>query len=321
MKEKEFKLILDREKHEADVRQHFSKHVDLLIDLANYGSNLIPRAYDSSGKKLEDIVVIGILLKQVVSMIDAVEVLISKGAVGPAMLQARAAFEASLYIDWILKGEPEKKGKYYYVSNLRNQRLWILRFKTGTQEKETFSQSFRDVEKYIKIDDLDRVSKQAEEELTKIDSLLSKPEWTEINKEFEARKKKTGFEPYWYRLLGVSSIRQLARDVGRLGEYDLFYSRSSEVMHVSSYKDHLQFGRGTISFEPIRQLKDIHVVLRFITLVAVSSFTSILRHYRRGELKSFARKYLQDWRGAFLNIPSVSYTPQIQHLKDNPCPH
>ena len=322
MKEKEFKLILDREKHEADVRQHFSRHVDLLIDLANYGSNLIPRAYDSSAKKLEDIVVIGILLKQVVSMIDAVEVLISKGAVGPASLQARAAFEASLYIDWILKGEPETKAKYYYVSNLRNQRLWVLRFKTGTQEKETFSQSFRDVEKYIKIDDLDRVDEQAEEELTKIDSLLSKPEWTELNKEFEAkRNKKTGAEAYWYRLLGVSSIRQLARGVGRLGEYDLFYSRSSEVMHVSSYKDHLQFGRGTISFEPIRQLKDIHIVLRFITLVAISSFTSILRHYRHGELKSFARKYFQDWREAFLNIPSVSYTPQIHHLGGNQYPH
>jgi hypothetical protein len=321
MKEKEFKLILDREKHETDVRQHFSQHVDLLTNLANYGSNLIPRAYDSSSKKLEDIVVIVILLKQVVSMIDAVGVLISKGVVSPAMLQARAAFEASLYIDWILKGDPEKKAKYYYVSNLRNQRLWVLRFKTGTQEKETFSQSFRDVEKYIKIDDLDRVSKQAEEELTKIDSLLSKPEWTEINKEFEVRKKKTGFEPYWYRLFGVSSIRQLARDVGRLGEYDLFYSRGSEIMHVSSYKDHLQFGRGIISFEPIRQLKDVHVVLRFITLVAVSSFTSILRHYRHGELKSFARKYLQDWRGAFLNIPSVSYTPQVHQLGSNQCAH
>ena len=35
MKEKEFKLILDREKHEADVRQHFSKHIDLLVDLAD----------------------------------------------------------------------------------------------------------------------------------------------------------------------------------------------------------------------------------------------------------------------------------------------
>ena len=96
MRETEFKPILDRHKHEGDAKQYFSKHIDLLVDLANYGSNLIPRVYDSSNKKLEDIVVIGVLLKQVVSMIDAVEILVSNGAVGPANLQARAAFESSL---------------------------------------------------------------------------------------------------------------------------------------------------------------------------------------------------------------------------------
>jgi ribosomal protein S19E (S16A) len=307
MKEKEFTLILDRKKHEADVRQHFAKHIDLLVDLANYGSNLIPRAYDSSAKKLEDIIVIGILLKQVVSMIDAVELLISKGAVGPANLQARSAFEASLYIDWILKGESSNKAKYYYVSNLRNQRLWALRLKTGTKEKEAFLQGFRDIKKYVKVADWNRVEEEANEELKKIDALLSKPEWVEINKKFEQKNKKTGAEAYWYRLLGVSSIRQLAKDVGRVGEYDLFYSRGSEIMHVTSYKDHLRFGRGTISFEPIRQLKDIHIVLRFITLVAIPCFVSIIRRYRDGELQSFARKYAQDWKDAFLNIPTVSY--------------
>jgi hypothetical protein len=307
-------LILDREKHEADVRQHFAKHIDLLVALANYGSNLIPRAYDSSAKKLEDIIVVAVLLKQVVSMIDAVEVLISKGVVGPATLQARAAFEASLYIDWILKGESRKKAKYYYASNLRNQRLWALRFKTGTQEKEVFSQSFEDIENHVKIPDLDRVEEEANEHLERVDTFLSKPEWAEINKEFEHRKnKKTGAEAYWYRLLGVSSIRQLAKDVGRLAEYDLFYARGSEIMHVASYKDHFRFSRGKLSLEPIRQLKDIHIVLRFITVVAISSFVSILRHYRHGEIQSFARKYVEDWRAAFLDIPSVSYTTQI-HL-------
>ena len=181
MREKEFKLILDRAKHEADVKQHFSKHLDLLIDLANYGSNLVPRAHDSSKKKLEDHIVIGVLLKQVVAMIDAVEILISKGAVDPANLQARSAFEASLYIDWFLKGEPEKKAKYYYVSNLRNQRLWALRFKTGTKEEEIFAESLRGLEKYIKTADLDSVERLADEQLTEIDKLLAKPEWYEIN--------------------------------------------------------------------------------------------------------------------------------------------
>jgi len=315
MREKEFKLILDRERHEKDVRQYFSKHTDFLIDLANYGSFLIPRAYDSSSKKLEDIVVIGILLKQVVAMIDAVEILISKGAVSAANLQARAAFEASLYIDWILKGESEKKAKYYYVSNLRNQRLWALRLKPGTPEKEIFSKAFQHLEKHLKTTDLENVEKQAEEELTKIDSLLARNGWNEINLEFEKKKnKKTGVDTYWYKMFGLTSIRQLAREVGRLDEYDLFYSKSSEVMHATSYRDHVQFSKGIVSFEPIRQLKDLDILLRFITLVAMSSYVSILRHYRHGELSHLRRKYMRDWRDAFLNIPSLSYTYQIDHL-------
>lgn len=308
MKEKEFKRIIDREKHEGDVKQYFSKHIDLLIDLVNYGSNLIPRSYDSSNKKLEDIIVIGVLLKQVVSMIDAIEILISKGAVGAAHLQARAAYEASLYIDWILKEETEKKVKYYYVSNLRNQRLWALRFIRGTREKETFSETFADLEEYIKHTDLETIEKQAEEELPKIDEILSKDSWNDINREFEKRKRKTGTEPYWYKMLGVTSIRRLAKEVGRLAEYDLYYSKSSEVMHAASYRDHVQFAKGTAIFEPIRQLKELHNLFRFCTSVALASYKSILKHYRTGELENFARKYVKDWREAFLNVPSISYT-------------
>jgi hypothetical protein len=248
-------------------------------------------------------------------MIDAIEVLISKGAVGAAHLQARAAFEASLYIDWILQKESEKKAKYYYIANLRNQRLWALRLKTGTPEKQIFSEAFRDIQKYIKTDDMENLGKQAEEEIPKIDSLLSKAGWNEISNEFEKTKnKKTGAERHWYRLLGITSIRQLAKQVGRLGEYDLFYSRGSEVMHGTAYKDHIQFGKGTITFEPIRQLKDINIVLRFTTLTAIACYISILKHYRYGELTHFRRKYTQDWRQEFLNIPSISYTSQIKQL-------
>jgi len=312
MMEKEFKLIIDREQHEKDVRQYFSKHIDLLVDLVNYGSNLIPRVYDSSNKKLEDTIVIGVLLRQVISMIDAIEVLVSKAATGAANLQARSAFEASLYIDWMLKGESERKAKYYYVSNLRNRQLWAIRLREGTAEKEAFLAAFKDFEKYINNIDFKSVEKQAAEEFGEIESLLAKGGWAEINNEFESKKKKTGVEPYWYKMLGITSIRRLAKEVNRLGEYYLYYSRSSEIMHTASYREHIQFGRGVVVFEPIRQLRDLHEVLRFITLVAISSYRSILKHYRYGELTSFARKYKRDWSDAFLNIPSISYK-QVVH--------
>lgn len=314
MKEKEFKLIIDRERHERDAKQYLSKHIELLIDLVNYGSYLIPRVFDASNKKLADIVVIGILLKQVISMMDAVEVLISKGAVSAAILHTRTAFEASLYIDWILKGESDKKAKYYYVSNLRNQRLWALRFKRGTKEEQIFSEAFQHLEKYIETIDIKDIEIKAGEELAKINALLAQNRWNEIDKEFEEKKKGRGVEVYWYKMFGIGSIRQLAKEVGRLAEYDLFYTRSSEIMHSASYRDHIQFGKGTVTFEPIRQLKDINLVLRFITLTAIVCYISILKHYRYGELSHFRRKYKQDWRDEFLNIPNISYNLQTKQL-------
>lgn len=315
MREKEFKLIIDRERQENDVKQYFQKHIDLLIDFVNYGSNLIVRVFDSSSKKLEDIIVILVLLKQVVAMADGVEVLISKGAVSQALLQARAAFEASLYIDWILKADANKKSKYYYISDLRNQRLWALRFKTGTSEKEMFSKTFKHLESHLNLNDFSDLERQAEEEFIKIDNFLNKSENVQINSEFEQRKnKRTGAEVYWYKLLGVQSIRGLAKDVGRLGEYDLFYSKSSEVSHTASYRDHVQYIEGKIIYEPIRQLRDIQLVLRFITLTILPTYIAILKHYRYGELNSLIRKYMRDWREEFLKIPKVSYIPRTHRL-------
>ena len=138
MREKELKLIIDRGKNKEEARRIFSKKIEVIVDLVNYGSNLVVRAYDSSKRKLEDAIVIGVLLKQVISMVDAAEILASQGAPNPAYLQARSAFEASLYIDWILLNESEKKAAYYYVSNLRNIKLWTLRYLPGTQENVYF---------------------------------------------------------------------------------------------------------------------------------------------------------------------------------------
>ena len=93
MKEKEFKRIIDREKHRREATQVFSKQIEVIVDLVNYGSNLLVRSYDSSKKRLEDSIVIGVLLKQVISMVDAIETLASSGSPQIGHLQfARSSF-------------------------------------------------------------------------------------------------------------------------------------------------------------------------------------------------------------------------------------
>src|SRR5689334_9665827 len=117
--EAEFVGLLEREKATSDVRRAFPDQLKLLRDVVNYGTNLIPRSFNSSDKELKDLVVIGILLRQVVAMLDSVEVLLSAGAVYGSGLQARAIFEASVYMDWIFRENAAEKALYYYVHNVR----------------------------------------------------------------------------------------------------------------------------------------------------------------------------------------------------------
>ena len=139
MTEKEYEGILAREDAVKNVNEIYSHQIALLKDITNYGTNLISRVFTTGERGLSETIVVGVLLKQVVAMLDGAEILINQGAIFSAHLEVRAAYEASIYIDWILDSEKEKKTKYYYVSNLRNERIWALRLIEGTEERERFS--------------------------------------------------------------------------------------------------------------------------------------------------------------------------------------
>jgi len=314
MKEKEFTYILNREKSKKDTNEAYSKQIALLIDVVNYGSNLIRRALDASDKKLEDIVVICVLLKQIVLMVDSVEVLLSKGASGAALLQARAAFEAYLYINWILTGESRKKAQYYYVYNKRKERLWLLRSKRGTPENNAFIQSFKKYPDYTNsIADGSNNEQQINESLKEIDLFLSKPEWSEINEAFDKRKAKLGYDPNWYSLLGVRSIRWLAKTLGLQAEYIFCYDEPSGIIHASSSRKHISILEKAVVLEPIRQIGPIEGILRSVLFIAIESYRLVLNYYIKEELSEFANKYDNDWRSDFLNIPSVTINQKVYY--------
>jgi len=308
MRESEYRGLLDREQHVTDVYKHYQSQIELFHDLTNYGSNLIPRAYNSGSKGMTEAIVIGVLLKQVVSMSDALEVLIGSAAVHPAFLQARTAYEASLYIDWILSGESERRAKAYYVSNRRNERIWALRGLEGTREERAFTPILEEIGLDITTS-RPNLAEEAALHLEEVNRVLSQEELAEINALFEERRSRSrrGFEPYWYSIFGVHSIRQIAREVGRLPEYDIFYSLGSEVTHSSSYRDHVRFVAGTIRFKPIRYLDKLPQLLQFFGQVVLKTYSSILNRYRPGELSAFSRKYIEDWRQPYQSIPSIRY--------------
>src|SRR5579871_1243411 len=163
--ESEYKPLLDSEQPTAEVKKHLGSWVRMMRDVTNYGAKLIPRCITSSERRLEDAVLIAILLRQCVAMLDAVEVLLSNAAVHASNLQMRALFEASVYIDWILASDSEKKANYYYVHNLRRKRLWASRTQTGSSEWQEFQTVAKDVG--AKIDD--KIKESAKEQIQEVD--------------------------------------------------------------------------------------------------------------------------------------------------------
>jgi hypothetical protein len=275
-----------------------------MVELVNYGTNLIPRCFESSSRRRVDAVVLGILLKQVVTMLDGAEVLLSNGAAHAAKLQMRALFESVLYIHWILLSDDEKKGDYYYVRNLRRKRLWAERAQGTTKEGQTFIAMMN----AIGVPQNQEAAAAAAQQLPEIDRVLALPKFAQINADFDKLRRGKN-DVSWYRPLGAQNLREIAEAVGKLAEYVLVYSGASEVMHGSNYEDHVEFAAGRINFEPIRYLEDFGSVYHCCVTFTFATYRRILEIYRPDELPAFSRKYKEKWQKDYLVIPKITINP------------
>lgn len=279
--------------------------------MVNYGSNLIPRCFTSSNRKLEDTIILGVLLRQTVAMFDAIDVMLSHAAVYPCYLQIRAIFEASLYLEWMMKEDTENKAKYFYVANLRQERVWANRTQRGLVENIAFENIMKPLGDTIP-ETTDRISSEGLEYLQEINRVLAQPSFADIDHAFDSyrKNKKFKYDPDWYKPYnpsGPQSVRALAGELERLHEYELIYVLSSEVIHSNSQKHHIKFLNGRVEFTPIRYLEGIDNVISFGIGIILKIYVNILNYYRPDELPNFSKKYVENWRPKFMNIPGVTY--------------
>jgi hypothetical protein len=295
------KGLLDDESATAFASEQLKTWTNLLRDLANYGSHLIARAFSSSGKTLGDAVLIGILLRQLVAMIDAIEILLCRSAVHAATLQLRAMFEASVYIDWMLAGDREKKAAYYYVHNLLRLRLWAMRVQSGTAESSSFKDIFTNAG--LPVDET--LGEEGKNQVQEIDRVLSQPRFLAIHDDFRGWKKQNGRQAAWYSPLGVTDLRNMAISVKKEPLYVFLYGPGSEVMHASNYSQHIHMQSGRITFYSIRHPKQFSTTVRLTATIAIGIFMEVLHEYREGACSRFGQKYVEKWQRAFMNIPEL----------------
>ncbi len=310
VRENPYQSILDRERVVNDVQTHLRPWVALIEDLTNYGTNLIPRCFVSSERSMKDTVVLMILLRQCVAMLDGIEVLLSQGAPHSAQLPLRALFEASVYIEWILGADSERKARYYYVHNLRRKRRLARALQPLTSERQDVRDALQELNIVVPGERI-AAAEELEKAVTKI---LSQPRFLEVEQDFETRRNGKKFDRSWYVPLGVRDLGTMARSIGKRSMYVALYSGASEVMHAANYEHHVKFGKRELTLEPIRSLDGFEFVFRLSATVAMGTFQRVLQEYRCGELPAFARKYVEKWQQDFLHFPEIKYEVQTNRI-------
>jgi Family of unknown function (DUF5677) len=301
--------LLNRAEAEQFVSEHLKELISALESVVNYGTHLIPRCWLSSPRTVRDMVQLAVLLKQIITMEDGATELLKQGCVEPAYLQLRAAFEASVYLDWILKAKTPARARAYFVWNLRRLLKWAQRAQRGTRERRHYRADLQRINVWTSFDTREG-QRFARTEATRIEVDLAARRNRAWNRRFDKLRGNSRFDRDWYQVFFAKrrSLYHLAKITGRRAEYRLIYEVGSESMHASRSDVHVRVQKGGIlRLRSLRELPDFPFVAQMLLGIAVHSYMAILRAYRHDELQAFRRQYNEEWRRAFLSSIQIQY--------------
>lgn len=287
------KAVLDR-KSAIETAKNFKDALELLNELINYGTFLVPRAFRSSPRDLKAICIIFVQLRQFIVHLDGAAILAAAGNCSTANLQLRSLLETSHTLEWLLASDTEAKVNHLYVANLRRRRQWNSIAIAGTPE----SARHADAASLLSLGQ-DQL-KEIADDIQRIDNLLAKPKFDAINAKFQRTYAKRGYDAPWYEVYGVPSIRKVADEIGRLKEYSYIYASLSGLTHGSDMWKSIVVGHRNVQMNPVREAQNIPKIVQLAATLSFRVYRLILRQYRQGEETNFKRKYLQEWRARFL---------------------
>jgi hypothetical protein len=300
--------LLERELISFEIKQKLQEQNTLLVNLVNYGTNLIIRCVNVSEKIPENIVVLGVLLKNFVAMLDSMQILLSEGAVLGAAVQARAMWESSISIEWILKDKSLDRAKHYFVCYFCRRISNNKKIVGESEKRSKFISGLKEISDDL-ASTISHLEPMAQEDIDQIEKMLAGEDYRDINKAFAERERnlanKKGYlrELKWYEIKGIQSVRRLAKETGNIAFYDVLYNQFSEASHSTNVSAHVFFNKDKIELKPIRDLEEIHTMISVACSLSLHTYQVILAHYRKDELDNFRRKYISEWQKPFMNIP------------------
>jgi hypothetical protein len=301
MPTEEFKDVLDRDFSKAAAAEVISTGEPLLREVVNHATWAFRRCLNEITAEKDVHVAPFSLYHHVIEQVDGVQALVSEACAVATLPLLRAAFEASLQLEYIHadKEQVRQRSLAWFASHLREKVRLYGRLDPETGSGKEFKASWEgEMAEHMRIYD---IAEGATLELrTNLESHLQSGPFTLINEELSRNPKR----PWYSAFEGPANLRELARALGRLVEYDLQYRRWSSAVHGSDADLYLVGnGKDQGYFRVIRDPQDLARAAWWAVGLLLRTTRTMIDSYRPGE--KLQNWYLGDVREAWNRLAEM----------------
>jgi hypothetical protein len=296
--------IIYRELSIVKAREILKDTSPLLIELVNYGSNVLIRCASSSKSEVNIDLACLALYRHILEMTDAFEVLVTHSCIEPTKLLLRSSFETLISLEYILEYEryyPQRSLSwlFFYVRDqIHSYESLLPSTNTGKEFQESLgSDKWIDKGKFPLPKESD-VSGAIEN----LKNLLQRPEFSMINEEYKNYQRIQKRRPQWYALFkGPGSIELLSNYVKRNAQYDFMYRSWSRITHAHDFHPFIKVDKDRKS--EIREIRDssgINEVSAYAVIFFLEATRLLLSKFRPTE--DFGEYYKKEIQKRFQKL-------------------
>jgi hypothetical protein len=299
MPTEEYKPLLDRRRAIESAEPLAKAACPLLREVVNHASWVFRRcdaASDAHGAENEDLAAFT-LYRHLIELTDGIEVLFASSCVDAAVPAIRAAFEASLSLDFMLRDDYTRRALAWTCSYLHGRISVHERLDSRTKAGEQFDETFKKEMGGAGLRVYD-----ADPSISALQNVLARDQFREINAEYLKLRKQLNRAPDWFRLVGVKNRRALARIVGRESEYLSFYAEWSGFSHATDAASYITAGQREreVAFLGVRSPGDMPHRAFFVVYWLLSATRQMIEHFRAGE--NLTSWYLREIQAPFFAL-------------------
>ncbi len=290
-----FLPLLDRESAISSL-QKYSVQLELLEDLVNFGSGLMPRLVPDGAETPTDALLVYHLVREVIVQIDTLQILLANGCVPGAASVCRSLVEKHHLCLWSLSADLEKKMQHLFVGGLRSERQRSRAALSGHKENDALGLLKHQLAQT-------HIPRLAAQKAQAINARLKLPDIAAIDSAFDKLAAKVGYDPSWTAVYCSNrdqnkhkgSARRIAEEIGRLPEYQIYYTDYSTGTHGQDLLSSIAIRDGHIDVSNIRDGHDFETVCFLATNSALELYKALLEHYLPDEVGAFCNKAIKDW--------------------------